>query len=138
MKKALYFSLAMFACTGALARPITCSPTTLHPGDKLTIKYSKEFHDVGVLLPRKVDGRRFVSLILDGSGTSDSIQLEELGRQKKLVIDVDNGRAIEATHRIFMARGTYEFVVSEQLETDDGTPQYSCKVRFTGPSATKK
>ena len=121
----------LLLATGAWAGPITCSPSTVSPGGKLTIKLTQSFPDIAVMTPRKLGGANF--FMLNELGSSGLVQSDLLTRQRELVIDVDTAK-LDGKNRLFFIAGTYEFVVGKNLETDDGSPVYKCKVIFSGSS----
>lgn len=125
--KSIFAFVTLFTAATAFAGQITCSPTSLAPGDKLTIKIEQALPDVAVITPKKLSGVNF--FMLTEAGTSGLIQSNQLASQRGMVIDVDTAK-LDGKNRLFFTLGVYEFVVSKNLETDDGTPTYKCKVRF--------
>jgi hypothetical protein len=128
--KELIFALAAsFASASSIAGQITCSPSTLGPGGKLTITLAQPMPDIAVITPKKLAGVNF--FMLNEAGNSGLVQSNQLLSQRGMVIDVDSAK-LDNKNRLFFTSGTYEFAVSKNLETDDGTPVHKCKVKFTG------
>lgn len=126
-----YLILAVAAShfsASSIAGQINCSPATLGTGDKLTITLAQPLPDIAVITPKKLAGVNFFMLNEIGSGL---VQSDQLVSQRKVVIDVDSAK-LDGKNRLFFTPGTYEFAVSKNLETDDGTPIHKCKVKFTG------
>lgn len=132
MKISLKHLIVAFAAShfsgASIAGQVNCSPAVLGTGDKLTITLAQSLPDIAVITPKKLDGANLFMLNEMGSGL---VLSNQLARQRKLVIDVD-GAMLDGKNRLFFTPGNYEFVVSKNLESDDGTPIYKCKVKFTG------
>lgn len=126
----------MFGLTAYAANEITCTPSTLGRGDKLKIVTSKAFGDLAVKLPYKFQGgdTQFLTEIDPKTAIIDS---KKFMRQRGLEIDVDTANFNGPT-KIFSKDGAYKFVVSTNLETDDGTPKYECKVKFSSTTPPKR
>lgn len=114
--------------TASWAKGITCTPAVLQPGDKLVIKIAGPFTDFSVVTPKKIDGVRDFFLNETGVGLVNSAQFV---KNRGTVIDVDTAM-LDGKNKLFSAPGVYQFKASTNLETDDGTPQYNCKVKFSG------
>lgn len=97
-------------------------------GDKLVIKISKPFPDFAVITPTKIEGVNYFFLDETGAGLVTSAQFT---KSRGAVIDVDTAM-VDGKNKLFGAPGVYQFKVSMNLETDDGTPNFSCKVKFGG------
>lgn len=132
---ALLTSALLFNAAANAANEITCSPATLHPGDKLVIKTSRPFGSFAVNLPYKINGNSMVFLTEEDPRTA-LIDSKKLMQQKGIVIDVDN-TTFNQNSPVFAKSGTYKFLISTNLETDDGTPAYSCSVKFLSTVAVK-
>lgn len=125
--------LAMSA-SAAWSKEISCSPSEVQSGGKLVIKITKAFPDFAVITPKKVGGVNYFFLNETGAGLVSSAQFV---RNRGITIDVDTAM-LDPKSKLFDAPGIYQFKVSTNLETDDGTPSFSCKVKFSGqkkPSA---
>ena len=107
-------------------KEISCTPDVVRPGDTLVIKTSQAFTDFGVRVPEK--NIKFIMLVSDGypEGLMDS---DKFKKQMGIEVNVSEAR-VKPTARVFTKDGIYTFVVSTNLETDDGTPLYECKVRY--------
>lgn len=108
-------------------KEISCTPDVVRPGDTLVIKTSKGYSDLGVRVPDK--NVKFILLVAQGysEGLMDSGQFS---RQMAIQIPVADAK-VKPNTRVFTKEGTYGFVASTNLETDDGTPAYECKVRYS-------
>ena len=123
LTSALFFSNVVNA-----ANEIKCSPSIVHPGEKLTIKTSRAFSDFAVDLPYKLNGHNSLFLS-NGDPTTDLIDSKKFMQQKGIEIDVSTA-TFKQKSPLFLKSGVYKFTVSTNLETDDGTPAYTCKVNF--------
>ena len=120
---------ALFSSTFVhAANEIKCSPEILHRGDKLTIKTSKAFQDFAVDLPYKFN-RSTTQFLTETDPLTAIIDSKKFMQQKGIEIDV-NTVTFNGKVPIFSKSGVYKFLVSTNLETDDGTPSYACKVKF--------
>lgn len=128
----IFLTLLISTSTSALAKEIECTPSEVRPGDQLTIKMRQALPDIAVITPRKINGVNFFFLNEIGSNL---IQSNQLIRQRQLKIDVSNAK-LDSTTPLFSTAGTYKFIVSKNLETDDGTPSYTCNVKFTPTRAS--
>ena len=107
-------------------REISCSPDVVRPGDTLIIKTNRAFADLGVRVPDK--NVNFI-LLVAGSYPEGLVSSDTLKKQMGLEVNVSEAKVKPGT-RIFTKDGVYGFVVSTNLETDDGTPSFECKVRY--------
>lgn len=137
LTSALFFSNVVNA-----ANEIKCSPSIVHPGDKLTIKTSRAFSDFAVDLPYKLNGVA-MNFLTEADPKTAIIDSKKFMQQRGMEIDV-NTATFAGKSPIFAKSGIYKFLVSTNLETDDGTPAYTCKVKFvlaggvkSSPSTTK-
>lgn len=107
-------------------KEISCSPAVVRPGDILAIKTNKSYPDFGVRVPDK--NVKFIMLVTAAypEGLMDS---EKFGKQMGINVDVSEAK-IKPNTRIFTKEGIYRFVVSRNLETDDGTPSFECSIRY--------
>jgi hypothetical protein len=124
----LFLSALLFSTFADAANEIKCTPLTVHPGEKLTIKTSKAFGDFAVDLPYKINGHNSL-LLSNGDPTTDLIDSKKFMQQKGMEIDVST-ETFKQKLPLFQRSGVYKFKVSTNLETDDGTPAYTCKVTF--------
>jgi hypothetical protein len=107
-------------------KEISCTPDVVRPGDTLVIKTNKPYRDLGVRVPDK--NIKFIFLVSDGypEGLTDSAKFS-----KQMGIEINVAAAkIKPDTSVFTREGVYGFVTSTNLETDDGTPSYECKVRY--------
>ena len=107
-------------------KEITCTPNVVRPGDTLIIKTNKAYPDFGVRVPDR--NVKFILLVSSGypEGLMDS---DKFGKQLGININVTEVK-IKPSTRVFTKEGVYGFVVSRNLETDDGTPSFECKVSY--------
>lgn len=112
---------------------------TLYLGDTLTIKFKVPHpKDLAILDP---DGN-FFFLVYAGSqdGLKPLIDYETFGTLDKLDIVPSETKAnpwnasIHENRIVFAKAGSYEIRLSENLETDDGTPIESVRVYYTAKS----
>jgi hypothetical protein len=108
-------------------KEVSCTPNVVRPGDTLVIKTSTGYPAFGVHVPDK--NVKFLLLVSDAypEGLMDN---RKFSQQMGIDISVTEAK-IKPNTRIFTKEGTYGFVVSQNLETDDGTPTYECKVRYS-------
>jgi hypothetical protein len=108
-------------------KEISCTPDVVRPGDTLVIKTSKSYSSLGV----KVPGKNGESILLV-AGLYPQGLMENAKFEKQMGIDINVAEAIvKPNTRVFTKEGIYSFNVSQNLETDDGTPYFTCKVRYT-------
>lgn len=107
-------------------KEISCTPNVVRPGDTLVIKTNKAYPDFGVRVPDK--NVKFILLVAGGypEGLMDS---DKFAKQSGIEINVSEAK-VKPDTRVFTKEGVYGFVVSSNLETDDGTPSFECKVRY--------
>ena len=132
----LLTSTLLFGTTVNAANEIKCSPSIVHPGEKLTIKTSKAFGDISVSLPYKLNNGGTVAFLTEIDPETALIDSKKFIQQRGMEIDVDTAR-FNKKSLLFAKSGNYKFTVSTNLETDDGTPQYSCKVQFIAQGGVK-
>ena len=105
---------------------IQCSPSVVRPGDTLTIKTRQALPELAVRVPDK----NIVSLFLvNDFDPAALMHSRDFMRQKGAVLPVATA-AMKSGGKVFTKPGVYEFVASTNLETDDGTPQYVCRVTY--------
>lgn len=110
------------------SKEISCEPRTLRQGDVLTIKTNIGYPYIGYRTPTKADGMN-LAVLPDDTEKSGLMEGKLFAAQKMIQIPVD--AVVNKATRIFSKAGTYTFYVSQNLETDDGTPSYQCKVTFS-------
>lgn len=132
---ALLTSALLFNAAANAANEITCSPATVHPGEKLTIKTSRAFGDFAVNLPYKINGST-MAFLTEADPRTALIDSKIFMQQKGIVLDIDTA-TFNHNSPVFAKSGTYKFVVSTNLETDDGTPTYTCSVKFFSTGTVK-
>lgn len=108
-------------------KEISCTPDVVRPGDTLVIKTSKSYPSLGVRVPDK--NVKFILLV---AGIYPEGLMDDAKFAKQMGIDINVAEAkVKPNTRVFTKEGIYGFVVSQNLETDDGTPSFECKVRYT-------
>jgi hypothetical protein len=132
-------SAAQFA-TAKGASPVTCSPAEVHAGDTVTIKTNKPFRYLAFKAPGKQGQTEMLVYPIYQGSAEDSAGLlmnsEAFSKGRSASVDVSKakfrkaGATGPATNVVFDKPGTYTFMVSENMETDDGTPTYECKVKY--------
>lgn len=127
----LLFSTAVHA-----AGEIKCTPSIVRPGEKLTIKTSKAFGDIAVTLPYKLKNGGTVAFLTEIDPETALIDSKKFLQQRGMEIDVNTARFNQKSP-LFSKSGNYKFTVSTNLETDDGTPKYSCNIRFIAQGDNK-
>ena len=107
-------------------KEIICAPDVVRPGDTLVIKTSRAFADFGVRVPDT--NVKFIMLVSEGypEGIMDS---NKFTKQMGIEVNVSEVK-VKPSKYVFKKDGVYGFVVSTNLETDDGTPSFECKVRY--------
>ena len=103
-------------------KEILCSPAVLRPGETLTIKTSRPFNDALVRQPKQ-------SLLLVSSHYPEGLTDPQTFKQGK-TLEIRSDAKVKPNMPVFTSPGVYTFVVGMNVETDDGTPSYSCNVRF--------
>ena len=117
---------------------LECRPTTLRPGDTLTIEVPQRFaRELSIENPHEV----FFNLVgarddpAAGPRLMSSDSLQSL-RRLQLSISSLSARpyvyGATGVERVFTVPGTYRIRMAEVLGTDDGTPVATCEVRFRG------
>lgn len=127
----LLFALACTLTAGAQAqstqaREILCSPSVVRPGDTLTITTRQALPELAVRVPDKNIQSLFLVNDFDPGALMHS---RDFMRQKGAVLPVATA-AMKSGGKVFTKPGVYEFAASTNLETDDGTPQYVCRVTY--------
>lgn len=121
------FVVSTQSSSSSKGKEIICSPNIVRPGDTLTIKTNKEYSDLGVRVPdKKVN---FVMLVADAypEGLMDNSKFKS---QMGIEVNVTSAKIMPHT-KVFSKEGIYSFVISQNLETDNGTPAFECKVKFS-------
>lgn len=142
MIKAVLLTIAAFvtvhaqAAPGKGASPVTCSPAEVHPGDTLTVTTTQPFQYLAFKTPAK--GVRMEQIVYPAPEDPSTVMMDGEAFSKKRSIGIDVAKAkftrpgakASTAAPIFDKAGMYTFLVSENMETDDGTPVYSCKVKY--------
>ena len=104
-------------------KEISCSPAVLRPGETLIIKTSKPFRQAGVSQPKN----GYLYLVADDypEGLMDYKVFQQLK-----TLEIRSDAKVKPNSPVFTLPGVYTFAVSTNLETDDGTPKYECRVKF--------
>ncbi|MFH0802822.1 MAG: hypothetical protein V2A78_10625 [bacterium] len=132
----ILFIVPSVNCAGPIKSKakITCFPKTLYQGDMLTLKM-ETLHGgyLGICTP---DGKFFfVVCPHPGDGRNSLVPSEEFTNMSelKIITNVTKAALWEYGHGmelIFTKSGNYEILLSDNLETDDGTPVYKCNVKY--------
>jgi hypothetical protein len=110
----------------AAGREISCSPSVVRPGDTLTITTRNPLPQLSVRVPDKKIGSLFLVNDFDPAALMHS---RDFMQQKGAVLPVAMA-AMKSGEKVFTRPGVYVFSASTNLETDDGTPQYMCRVTY--------
>lgn len=122
---------------------LKCTPQKLFRGDTLTLVMSKPHG--GMLGVRAPDGTDFFVVYEPNNeepGASPLMSTEEFTKLGELKLVTDKTKAKpwvygrDKNELIFTRTGWYVVSLSENLETDDGTPVYQCKVHYTHRART--
>lgn len=128
-KSLFVLACSVAACAQAQSsqgREIQCSPSVVRPGDALTITTRQALPQLAVSVPDKNIQSLFLVNDFDPGALMHS---RDFMRQKGAVLPVATA-AMKSGGRVFTKPGVYEFAASTNLETDDGTPQYVCRVTY--------
>lgn len=116
---------------------LKCSPQKLFRGDTLSLEMATPHG--GDLAVRAPDGTDFFVVYIpndDGPGSGplmDQKEFVKLG-QLRLITDKTKARpwvyGREKNELIFTKTGWYQVRLSENLQTDDGTPVFTCRVYY--------
>lgn len=128
---ALIFVVACTVSAGAIAqsnagREISCVPNVVRPGDTLTITTRNPLPELGVRVPDKKVSYLFLINDFDPAALMHS---RDFMRGRGAALPVSTA-AMKRGEKIFTKPGVYEFGASTNLETDDGTPRYACRVTY--------
>ena len=104
-------------------KEILCSPAVLRPGETLTVKTSRPFLQALVRQPKNE------SLFLVSDDYPEGLTDQRTFQQRK-TLEIRSDAKVKPNKPVFTSPGVYTFSVSMNLETDDGTPSFECKVRF--------
>lgn len=127
----IVFALTCVVSASAIAqsnagREISCSPSVVRPGDTLTVTTRNPLPELGVAVPDKNVGYLFLINDYDPAALMHS---REFIRQKSVVLPIATAAMKNGT-KVFTKPGVYKFAASTNLETDDGTPHYVCRVTY--------
>ena len=111
------------AASSSRGKEILCTPAVLRPGETLIIQTSRPFPQVGVFQPKN----GYLALVSDDypEGLADYKVFQQLK-----TLEIRSDAKVKPNRPVFTLPGVYTFAVSTNLETDDGTPRYECKVNF--------
>lgn len=117
------------------ANEISCTPSIVYPGEKLTIKTSRAFSDLAVSLPYKINNST-IAFLTEIDPKTAIIDSKKFMQEKGIQLNVDSA-TFNHQAPVFANSGIYKFIVSTNLETDDGTPKFSCSVQFVSSGRVK-
>lgn len=134
--------LTVFLTSAQSRKPRTaklkCSPAKLFKGDTVTLDMVTPHG--GDLAVRAPDGTDFLVVFQPHNEGPDAQPLMEANEfmkldQLKLVTNQTKARpwvyGRDKNELIFTRTGWYQFRLSENLLSDDGTPLYTCRVHYT-------
>lgn len=123
---------------GAPASQIKCSPKTLNLGDTLNIKLRLPHGEDFVVFDP--DGKEYwLSATGDyhDSHSPSHYRADDFRNMSEIELNPSQLKLVQFTHGkveselVFSKPGLYRIAVSTNLATDDGTPSYSCSIKFT-------
>lgn len=122
---------------------LKCSPQKLLRGDILTLDMATPHG--GDLAVRAPDGTDFLIVYVEndeGPGAGSLMNPKEFINLSQLKLFTDKSKARpwvygrDKNELIFTRPGWYQVRLSENLQTDDGTPVYQCRVYYSNKPRT--